>query len=300
MRILLIDCWIHDKNLNGLKLMCKSINAELVISNQIQSLFETWDLVYIPSQFIEPEYMVNAKNIIYGPHAFLFPTPPWNQYKFDSRCKYLLPSTWTENFVNETGRINLPIIISPFAVDVDKFSPTSSNKCFDILLYTKHRSLEDIKYVESILKRRNITYKRFDYSQKYKEEDYIKALNECHFAVWITSTESQGFALEECLSMDIPILVWNATSLFDEINSFGEQTYKNRLGEFQLKGTTIPYWDERCGISFIDKNNFEKNLDFMIESYTKFHPRDFVLENLSPKVCMERLLEHLQNLGTRD
>jgi len=295
MRILLIDSWIHEKNKIALQLMCKSIGTELVISNKLETLFEPWDIVFSPSWFIENEYLVSAKQIVYGPHCFSFPVPPWQNYSFSSNSKYLFPSQWVKEFINEMGGINLPVIVNPFAVDIEKFKPSVSNKYYTCILYTKHRKLEDVEYVESVLQSKGITYRKFDYLTKYKEEDYIKALNECHFGIWVSSTESQGFALQECLSMDVPILVWNATSLFDEINSFGEQTYRDKLGKYKLKGTTTPYWDERCGISFTEKDDFENNLNLMISSYTQFHPRDYVLENLSPKVCMEKLL---QNLGT--
>jgi len=294
MKVLLYDSWIHEKNKHGIKLMCDSIKADFIVSNKEDIIFNEWDIVFIPSDIIDPNYFLNTKNIIYGPHCFLFPTPPWlkNTYQFPPHCKYILPSKWTESYVEETGGLCLPIIINPFAVEVEKFKPIITNKYFECLLYFKHRCPEDIEFVENILQEKKITYKKFIYG-KYKEEDYIKALNECHYGVWVTSTESQGFALQECLSMNVPILVWNATSLFDEHTLEGIQVYKDRIGQYELKGTTIPYWDERCGISFIKKEEFVPSLEIMRSSYTKFHPRDFVLENLSPKVCMERLLENL-------
>ena len=295
MKILLIYSSFHHKNLEGLKLMCNSVNAQLCISDRIEYLIEDWDIIYVPTDFIEPEFMPNAKHILYGPHAFLFPKSPWNEYIFDSRCKYLLPSDWTKHYINETGGINLPIITLPFAVNVEKFKPIISNKYLHCIIYFKHRKSEELEFIESILKGNSISYRLFDYDKKYKEEDYIQALNECHFAIWLSSTESQGFALEECLSMNIPILVWNATSMFHEINSFGKQSYEEYLGKYKLEGTTIPYWDERCGIVFHEKEEFLPNLQKMIDSYTSFHPRTFVLEQLSPKICMERLLLKLGN-----
>lgn len=295
MKVLLCDSWIHEKNKIGLKLMCDSISAELIEFNKNESISNSYDIVFIPSDCIDSDYFPKAKYIIYGPHCFLFPTPPWlkDTHIFPQNCKYLLPSKWTKDYVEETGGLSLPVIINPFAVDVEKFKPSICNKYLECLLYCKHRRKEDIEYVENILKAKNITYRKFIYG-KYKEEDYIKSLNECNYAVWVTSTESQGFALQECLSMNVPIVVWNATSLFDEYILEGQQVYKDRIGKYELKGTTIPYWDERCGISFIKKEEFEPCLEVMRGSYTKFHPRDFVLENLSPKVCMQRLLDNLK------
>ena len=295
MKVILFDSWIHEKNKNGLKLMCDSMNIVFIISKKVEDFINPPDIVFIPSESVNPIFFSNIKHVIYGPHCFLFPTPPWlkDTHFFPENCKYLLPSKWTKDFIEETGGLSLPIIINTFAVDVEKFKPSICNKYLECLLYFKHRRQEDIEYVENILKAKNITYRKFIYG-KYKEEDYIKTLNECNYAVWVTSTESQGFALQECLSMNVPIVVWNATSLFDEYTLEGQHVYKDRIGQYELKGTTIPYWDERCGISFIKKEDFELSLEVMRGSYTKFHPRDFVLENLSPKICMERLLENLK------
>lgn len=295
MKVILFDSWIHEKNKSALKLMCDSMNIEFIVSKKVEDFLGELDIVFIPSEALNPNFFSNVKHVIYGPHCFLFPTPPWlkDTHSFPQNCKYLLPSKWNKDFIEETGGLSLPTIINPFAVDVEKFKPSICNKYLECLLYFKHRLQEDIEYVENILKAKNITYRKFIYG-KYKEEDYIKTLNECNYAVWVTSTESQGFALQECLSMNVPIVVWNATSLFDEHTLEGQQVYKDRIGQYELKGTTIPYWDERCGISFIKKEEFEPCLEVMRGSYTKFHPRDFVLENLSPKVCMQQLLDNLK------
>lgn len=294
MRILLFNCSIHFKNLHGFKLMCESINAELVISDNINNITDYWDIVFIPSLFINPEYFKNTKHILYGPHAFLFPHGNWKNYNFDNRSKYIQPSEWAKNFVNELGGINLPIIISPFAVDTEKFKPQNNIKDLDCIFYSKNRSKEDEDYIESILISKNLSYEKFSYKTKYEEEDYIKGIDRCKFAIFLDSTESQGFAIEECLSKNVPVLVFGATSMFDEIDSFGKQVYQEYLGRYKLEGTTVPYWDERCGIVFTKKEEYVENLEKIMATYESFSPREYILENLSPKVCMERLLNNLK------
>ena len=79
----------------------KSIDTELVVSNKLEKLFEPWDIIFSPSLFIENEYLLSAKQIIYGPHCFLFPVPPWQNYSFSSNAKYLFPSQWAKEFVDE-------------------------------------------------------------------------------------------------------------------------------------------------------------------------------------------------------
>ena len=57
------------------------------------------------------------------------------------------------------------------------------------------------------------------YINKYNETDYINYLKECKYGIWVDAHESQGFALEEALSLDVPLLVWNIKSLNQEYDA---------------------------------------------------------------------------------
>jgi hypothetical protein len=64
-----------------------------------------------------------------------------------------------------------------------------------------------------------IPYKIFNYLQRYNEAEYLTYLQSCKYGIWIDAHESQGFALEEALSCNVPLLVWNVSSLNREENS---------------------------------------------------------------------------------
>jgi len=81
--------------------------------------------------------------------------------------------------------------------------------------------------------------------------------------------------------------------MFQEYNEKNELCYKNELGRYSLKATAIPYWDERCGLSFTKKEEFTQNLDKMLEDYTKFQPRKYVEDALSPLACIDRLIKEI-------
>ena len=164
MKVLLYDSWIHEKNKNGFKLMCDSIKADFIVSNKT-------DIIFIPSELIDPNFFPNVKHIIYGPHCFLFPTPPWlkNSCQFPPHCKYILPSKWTKSYVEETGGLSLPIIVNPFAVDVEKFKPDTKIKEYDCFIYFKHRHPSLLESVLNEVKKRNLNYVTFVYG-KYNEE----------------------------------------------------------------------------------------------------------------------------------
>ena len=128
---------------------------------------------------------------------------------------------------------------------------------------------------------------------KYKEEDYINTLQSSKFGIWIGCHESQGFALEEALSCNLPLLVFNSSSMFQEYDEKNEICYNNELGRYSLKATAIPYWDDTCGIAFTKKEEFKINLERMLTEYNKFQPRIYVEKALSPIACIDRLLKEI-------
>ena len=97
------------------------------------------------------------------------------------------------------------------------------------------------------------------------------------YGIILDAHESQGFAIEEALSCDVPLLVWNVTSMNQEEGS----NYLN------IPATSIPYWDERCGEYFYNKDQFEKTYNKFINKLNTYKPREFVIENLSVKKCAE-------------
>ena len=43
----------------------------------------------------------------------------------------------------------------------------------------------------------------------------MAALKQARFCIWIGRHESQGFAFQECLASNVPILVWDVQSMKD-------------------------------------------------------------------------------------
>jgi hypothetical protein len=78
---------------------------------------------------------------------------------------------------------------------------------------------------------------------------------------YFNAHESHGFNIEEALSCNVPVLVWNTRFLSQEYNS----TYTD------YPCTAIPYGDERCGEYFYESTEFEN-------TYNKFI---FKLKNIN-------------------
>ena len=93
--------------------------------------------------------------------------------------------------------------------------------------------------------------------------------------------ESQGFAIEEALSCNVPLLVWNVTSMNQEFKS----SYSN------ISATTIPYWDERCGEFFHKSEEFIETFNMFLSKLDSYKPREFIFETLTEEICEKKLME---------
>ena len=129
--------------------------------------------------------------------------------------------------------------------------------------------------------------KIFSYGS-YKEEDYISSLQNTKYMIILGRHESQGFAIEEELSFNVPLLVWSSTLRKQEY------PYKKEYMNVKSKVTTIPYWDERCGEFFHNFEELESTFDTFISKLETYKPRDYILENLSVEKCSERFLQLIE------
>ena len=225
---------------------------------------------------------VTGSVTIYGPHFDLD-----TAVKIEGESLNLL-SEWLSEYVKQINP-KCDTIALPFPVNTEKFKP--SQKDGNPIIYFKRRDrailTEIYNYVSS--KYENVRF--FDYESGYNESEYLHSCTTSSFCIWIGSHESQGFALQECLSCDTPILVIDVDSLYDEIDRYGRRGYPN--GE-SIKATSASYFDERCGLK-TDVDSWEKDFDVFIENLEKYSPRSYVLENLSAKALGKKWLNFIQN-----
>ena len=277
-KIFIIDNY-HHKNMCFLKKIYKD--------NLVNSI-EKADVIFSAATYINTE-KYPEKKFIFGPHFSVFPNQITrklsNKYK---NAIYIQPSqpsvdTWQKEF----NYNSLPMKALPFGVNTEKFKPIEEEKK-EILLYYKSRDPNELIFLKNFLKNKNINYKLFSYNNKYSEEDYLNSLQRAKYMIVLDAHESQGFAIEEALSCNVPLLVWSV------ILRNQEYPYKKEYKNVKSKVTTIPYWDKRCGEFFFEKEELEETFNKFINNLNTYKPRDYILENLSVKKCAERFKELLK------
>ena len=279
MKVLIIGTF-HHKNMIGLKLLLDTINYEYKFGdiNEINN----FDIIYSPSSPIDSS-QYPSKKFIFGPHFSVFPDNRLLSINnINKNSIYIQPSKWAaDTWRNFNVEKIIPIREFPFPVEIEKFCPNQHSQKNEIFIYFKRRKPEELECVKQFLNKKNITYKIFDYVKKYNEEDYLKCLQNAKYGIIIDAHESQGFAIEEALSCNVPLLVWNVNFMSQEYGS----NYSN------IPCTNIAYWDNRCGEYFYKLEEFEKTYNEFINKLESYSPRKYILENLSPQKCGERFIE---------
>jgi hypothetical protein len=287
MKVLFIKSGIHHKNFNFI-LKCKRINFYIVesVNNIINIDLNQFDAVISPCDAIDVAKFPNTK-FIFGPQFSVFPEDRLKIIKGE-KTVYNLLSNWVVNIWKQFPVCNnLKLVTLPFGVDTEKFTENKSITVKNnVMVYFKHRNPTDLYFIESFLKYKNINYSVFSYDRKYDENEYISYLQNSKYCIWVDAHESQGFALQEALSCNVPLLVWNISSMNQEYGS----NYSN------LPATTTSYWHNKCGELFYNINEFEVTYNKFIENINNYKPREFILENLSVDVCETKLIEFINNM----
>lgn len=279
MKILIVDSF-HHKNMTGFKLLLNNINYEYKFGNINE--INDFDIVYSPNNPIDASNYP-SKKFIFGPHFSIFPNNKLLSINnIHKNSVYIQPSVWVCQLWKNYGAENIISIKDfPFPVELEKFTPSHHSQKNEVFIYFKRRNPQELDHVKRFLNNKNITYKVFDYVKNYSEEDYLKCLQNAKYGIIIDAHESQGFAIEEALACNVPLLVWNVSFMSQEHGS----NYPN------IPCTNIAYWDERCGEYFYKVEEFETTYNEFIAKLETYCPRAYIMENLSPQKCGQRFIE---------
>lgn len=206
-------------------------------------------------------------------------------------AKYLQHSAWTRNiYIPWYGADKCELW--PAGIDTEKWSPAgTSNKKFDLLVYNKimwnkqqidnELRLPILKKIEQLA----LSYREISYGQ-YEETAYHNLLSQCKGMVFLCEHESQGFAICEALSMNVPVLAWDQ-GLWLDPNRF-------TWGELNpVPASSVPFFNDKCGIRFKKFEDFEKQINIFWDGIKNdiYSPRDYILENLTLKKSAQRMLQ---------
>jgi len=211
--------------------------------------------------------------------------------------KYLQHSTWA-NAIFEPY-YGTRCAIWPVGIDTEAWRPSSSDlKDIDVLIYDKvmwNHDAAEISLVQPIrmeLRRRHLSFAEIRYGF-YNGDEFRSLLRRCRAMIFLCEHETQGLAYQECLSTGVPILAWDQGWWLDP-NRF-------KWGQAETPATSVPYFDQRCGLRFRNVVEFSEKLSefWDLLSSGTLHPREYILENLTLEKCAQHYLDILKESSTK-
>lgn len=235
-------------------------------------------------QGIPPMIKMELKpNVLVGPEILVLPKE--NPDLFEYYPNWTQPSQWVVDYMStfkETKGVKFHVW--PVGVDTDRWSPKRKRYEYDCFIYyknvTQQTPRERLKEIENVLQSLKLKYKILEYGH-YKEDELYALSQSSRFAIFCTGTESQGIALLETLSCNVPVLIYQDEKTFQ----YGRYKFNNK------NVSSAPYFDERCGSKTLSIPTFINN----VKNYS---PREYVLENHTFSKGAEKyvkILEKIQN-----
>ena len=178
------------------------------------------------------------------------------------------------------------LTIWPVGIDTDFWKPSGSIERDTLLIYNKGQDAM-CDNIKSRLSRESIRFEVLSYGA-YTRDQYHAVLERSWGMIWLSPSESQGLAVLEAMSMNVPVLAWDRG-----LWSFFSPTLRQA---FSRKATSVPYFDHTCGVRFTSLAEFEGALSVFREGRDRFRPRDYVFcEKLDLQSNLARL-EPLRDL----
>ena len=220
--------------------------------------------------------------VLLGPNMAIAPGAlPYLRPSLNKDSIYLQPSNWAKKFWLAEGFKECKVEEWPVGIDTNLFNNIDrSNLAPKVLVYFKNRDEQELYKCLDVLKRCRINYCVLKYGS-YNETQFIESLTNSTFCIWIGCDESQGIALQEVLSTNMPIIV-----------------IKDFKSKFKFFGSSpAPYFNNSCGLLLDDFSELSEDL---IKNFSPkdFAPRKYIVNTLSLSVSATIFVDKIKRIKT--
>jgi glycosyltransferase involved in cell wall biosynthesis len=215
--------------------------------------------------------------LLFGPAIYDHPIDDERLPSRHAVRQVLVPSAWVQRMFSEVwpGLVT----IWPIGIDTKQWAPApAAGKDVDVVLYDKlrrdraemERSL--IAPILDELRRRRLSVIHLRYGS-YVEEELHDLRRRARAMIYLSRHETQGIAVQQTMACDVPVLAW------DPGGDWQSPEYLRRGVRFGPV-TSVPYWDDRCGVKFGRPGDFAESFDAFWRGVEAgaFAPRQMILD----------------------
>lgn len=203
----------------------------------------------------------------------------------------IIPSEWTRNFYRGVPPLSAKSRVCTCGVDVRYWQPTGRRREQTAVVYWKSGDEGFCEEVEAIVRECGLEARRVrsrhGEHRIFTQADYRDLLDGSAVAVFLSTFETQGIALAEAWSMNVPTLVWDPRE--------GAEWRGRRF----TSGSSAPYLTPATGAAFHAIDELKPALERALRSAGSFQPREWVLTNMTDAVCSRRLYELIKEEAGR-
>lgn len=191
----------------------------------------------------------------------------------------LVPGDWVrDNFIVDCPELGGRVISWPAGVDTAYWRPGSGESQERCLIYEKQivgrERVGPVSDYARVIEKRGYQTSLLQYGT-YMPNDYLQTLRRSCALIGFVVNETQGIAWAEAWSANVPTLLWNQAFV----------TFKGRA----YPASTAPYLTSHTGLFFRSLAEFDTVFEHWLNNRDQFHPRQWVIENMSDEVCARRL-----------
>ena len=221
--------------------------------------------------------------LVAGPVNALFPDDCDGILLMPEIDRIIVAHEWALDFFRESPALLARCRPCPCGVDPAYWAPACTGSKTTALVYWKNGDEAFCDQVEQIVRACGLNPRRLralsGEHAVFNPADYQQLLSQSAIGVFLSASETQGLALAEAWAMDVPTVVWDPR---------GQAMWRGRSFESR---SSAPYLTPATGRLWHTLDEFEPALRGALADRSTFHPRDWVLANMTDAICSAALLK---------
>ena len=225
--------------------------------------------------------------LVAGPVNALFPDEADRVLQLPEIDRLIVASEWVHGLYGETPKLLEKSVACPCGIDARYWHRSGQPRMKTALVYWKNGDEAFCEQVERIVRACGLEPRRLRAAAGehalFGPDEYRHLLDESQLAVFLSAFETQGLALVEAWSMDVPTAVWDPQ---------GEAEWRGKT--FQA-GSSAPYLTPVTGRRWRALDELEPVLHGMLADRAAFQPRAWVLAHMTDEICARALYDIIRS-----
>jgi hypothetical protein len=225
--------------------------------------------------------------LVAGPVNALFTDESHGVLLIPEIDRLIVASEWVRDFYRDAPQLLQKSVPCPCGVDPHYWKPTRQPRGNIALVYWKSGDEAFCEQVEHIVRTCGLQPHRLRSAAGehalFAPGDFRRLLDESVVGVFLSAFETQGLALAEAWSMDVPTAVWDPRA---------EAEWQGR--SFQ-SGSSAPYLTPATGRPWRTLNDLEPVLRGLLAERSAFHPREWLVANMTDAIRSAALYDIIRN-----